>query len=186
MTNLLPKTAKDEARGEYRARVAIIALILLFVIFISGIFLLLPSYFFSSQSARNATAHIQYEQDLLLATKGGDTRRATIEDINKKLSLLLRAFTIPLSAREITDAVVARIPPSVRVHGIFFLASAGGGSLTLTGVAGDRNSLSVFIKSLDADPLFSSVEIPISNFVEDKDIEFSIKLSITPHIAKKS
>lgn len=185
MANLLPKTAKDSARGEYRARVGIVALSLSLVVFLSGVFLLSPSYFFSRQNARNATAHIQYEQDLLLATKGGDTRRATIDDINKKLSLLLRAFSSPLSAREVVDTVIAHKPSSVRVGGIFFLSSPGASTLTLTGVASDRNSLSTFIKSLDSDPLFSSVEIPISNFVEDKDIDFSIKLAIAPRPVKK-
>lgn len=50
--------------------------------------------------------------------------------------------------------------------------------IAIAGVALTRESLSEFRDNLEAHPFFESVELPISNLVKDRDITFSMIVSV--------
>ena len=45
-------------------------------------------------------------------------------------------------------------------------------------MAKDREVLRGFVKALEEEPYFERVEIPVSNFVKDRDIEFSLEIGV--------
>lgn len=49
-------------------------------------------------------------------------------------------------------------------------------TIIVTGRADSREALSVFQKTLEADPRFTSATLPLSNLAKDRDIPFSITL----------
>ncbi len=51
-------------------------------------------------------------------------------------------------------------------------------SISLTGKVGQRQELLKLKSSLEAEPLFSEVDFPPSNWVKDKDINFFIKIKL--------
>ena len=51
--------------------------------------------------------------------------------------------------------------------------------VNITGTATDRQSLASFRDRMLAHPLISEVNLPISNLATDKDIQFSITVTMT-------
>ena len=57
----------------------------------------------------------------------------------------------------------------------FAKASEGKRYADINGISKDRATLLAFVRALERSGLFEKVEVPISNFAEDTDIEFSIR-----------
>ena len=51
--------------------------------------------------------------------------------------------------------------------------------LNIDGVSGNRETLRDFVKTLESSGKFETVDIPVSNYAKDKDLVFSIKLTIS-------
>ena len=51
--------------------------------------------------------------------------------------------------------------------------------ITLVGTGATRESLVFFVKKLEESKFFEKVDLPISNFTRDRDINFSINLTVS-------
>lgn len=179
MFNLLPEQEKKEILTEYRIRRLIIASIFLLVLGFIAVISLLPSYLLSSAKVvegKDSVAAI--ERSSIVAEE--PALQSSLQVANVKLSALTPASANSLAS--VLDAIGAARSEHIRLNGILFTRGAPGAgvatdTIQLSGVAKDRDSLSAFEDALKANPLFTSVDLPVSNFAKDQNEDFSLSLT---------
>jgi hypothetical protein len=175
MINLIPPTAKKSITVEYWLRVVSVWALLFAFAIGCVVFVLLPAYvlistqvtayteFANTASAKMATYEnvssglIQASQEAKTAIEGTSYRPIS-EYVQSIEQLEDETITI-------TNITVART-----VDGI--------SPIQLTGVAVDRQSLAAFRDRLLAERHITTVDLPIANLAKDKDILFSITVTI--------
>ena len=176
MFNLLPKSEKNTIRREYRMRLAIVVLWLSFATFLIASFLLLPSFVLSSAKEKAAVHRF--------ATLSAEVERASgakLRDLLADIQSRLRFFSRKAPAarwHELLTQLVSLKTNTVSLTAISFTGGESGTRLvTIAGTARDRTGLRAFAKSLERVSSFEKIDVPISNYAKDTDIEFSIHIT---------
>ena len=178
MINLLPQTEKRSIRHAYHLRVVALAFFFLGLVIMFANIMLVPSYLLSAAKERVLSDKLS---DLKKSSSVGSdkTLTATIADINGKLGVLAGAqqqFSISGSG---IDAILAKKTPEITLSQIAFAKNAAGANeFSIAGIAADRASLLAFVKSLQSDASFNGVDLPVSSFVKENDIDFSLEFTI--------
>ncbi|OHA20900.1 MAG: hypothetical protein A2849_01980 [Candidatus Taylorbacteria bacterium RIFCSPHIGHO2_01_FULL_51_15] len=174
MFNLLPKAEKIAIRREYRVRLVIIILWSLFVTCSIASILLLPSYLLSSQ--KEEAAEKRFETLLANAQRtSGEDPSALLSDAKSRLELLSHKAP-DVFLHDVVVQTASLKTERISLTGISFSdAGEKGRQIGVTGVAKDRSALLTYVKALEHSGLFKSVEVPISNFAKDVDIDFSLR-----------
>ena len=172
MFHLLPEKEKKALEAEYHYRLSLVLLIFILGTLVAGSVFLLPSYLLSERklsdiSFRNdqVKKEIQAKTDPevsdfltslksnLAALKPGET--------NPKFSILMK---------EITD----KKPSGISINDIQW----DNKTLVAGGIAGDRETLLGFSRDLQSVSDFSKVDLPISDFAKNKDIDFTLTITL--------
>lgn len=176
MFNLLPKAEKEAIRRAYRIRLAIVILWLSFATLIVASALLLPSFLLSSQKEKAAEQRFK--------TLSKSVARGNVSDLNTLLSdaqsrLQLLSHNAPeVFLYEMLMRVVPVKGGAVSLSGISFTTVEGKSRhIDITGVAKNRAALLAYVRALERLGLFEKVDVPISNFAKDADINFSLRAS---------
>jgi hypothetical protein len=175
MINLIPPSFKRSVAIEYWTRVLSVGLFILSGILIASILLLLPVYVrINSQidtfeTAANEALERVSQHDLSSATlvKTGTKARLLLELRNDtKFSSIITL----LQGMENSQVYIESIDLT-RVD-------KGTGPIQLTGKALTRQSLADFRTALLARPEIDTVLLPISNLAQDRDISFSVTVTM--------
>jgi len=176
MINLLPLEEKKKVRGEYIARLAITTLHFLFATLLIIIVFIISFYI-------SLTAAQQANRDRLNMLASGVSPSVEgfdqiIEGTNKKLHILQGDN----KDQHIYDRVFGTIishKGDIRITGLVYeKGKDGSATVRLTGISPDRESLLAFTKVLEQESPFTSVEVPVSNFVKERNIEFSMEIAL--------
>ncbi len=173
MINLLPTAYKKTLRGLYRLRLINTALVLFFLIVIAGGVLLVPSYILSSVRERNLSDKL----DDLRNSKNSEATKAisaTIADINKKIFLFAIEKPRPSISDEVLAPIFTKQPEGVRLTSLSYETAEKNMTVRIGGVASTRETLELFKKNLETYSRFSKVDLPLSDLVKNKDVEFTI------------
>ena len=140
-----------------------------------GVLGLLPAYLLSEARLNSLRDQYTFLQ-ASVASLTSDTSATPLTSLKRKLDVLSKEKN---DAR-LTDAVLSVL--SYRGEGVVLTSFDYGttgvtSSLKLRGVAKDRESLLSFERALRQDGRFEKVELPVSNLVREKDIEFDLTLS---------
>lgn len=174
MFKLLPDEAKIKISKEYASRRAAMFLMAFIAVLVIGLVGLLPTFILSSikkselNSTVNALANTQN-------AKNSKVSEQWLADINQKLQILSPALDNVRPVEFIAKAIEEKIP-GIILTGFQWLADKDGNSLTLSGIAKNRETLLNFQNSLNSSENFSNVALPVSNLAKDKNISFQIKL----------
>lgn len=145
--------------------------------FLMALFALLPSYFMSSVGENFASAKLESLKNLPVSVPDKETMGA-IKDINMKISLIENAEKNNFSILDkVVDEIISRKMPDIKITDINYEKKDGVKNIKLNGVAPNRERLLLFRQMLEADPDFSSVDLPISNFVKGENINFDLNLT---------
>lgn len=178
MANLLPLTEKKNIRREYRARIGIVFLLLLSTLIIIATISLIPLYISSSYKLNDILAQIEDEKQNSFREDDKQDPIKITQDANAKLLVLRKKDSIlPLSS-ELTTIIVGYKPSDVKIDAILYDRGLSDGKITLNGIARNRETLLSFLKSLERESMFKKVNLPISSFVKETDIKFSIRITI--------
>lgn len=176
MFNLLPKTEKETIRREYRVRLAVVCLWLSFAVFIAASILLFPSFLLSSDKEKTAQEHFETLSKSVGRSNAAELD-ATLRDAKSRLALLSRASP-KMFLHELLTLIVSIKTDRISLTRFAFVSPAEGKrEVDIVGVGKDRAALTAFIKALERTGLFEKVEVPISNFAKDTDIDFSVRAS---------
>lgn len=177
MFNLLPDNLRKIIVKEYSLRRAIVILFFIIFIQISFMVFLMPTWLISTYK----------EEDVVL--RGADMNgrlsnlniASTTDDIkslNNKVSVIQTYLDYPGFNKYLTF-ILSKQTKSILIKNIAY-SNADSKSVTISvdGTAATREVLRNFVKSLQTSESFKSVDIPISNYAKEKDLVFTIKITV--------
>jgi len=177
MVNLLSIQEKKYLQWEYRCRLFVLVLKGIFVLAAIFIILLLPTRARLMFSERADDKRIE----VLGAGQASSLERevrASVLDINQKLSI----FTFKpewVFSQEVLDPILNNLGSNIQLKSVFLERSPTGVVAKLRGWAADREKLLEFRRRLETVSGFAQVDLPISNFVKGRDIEFSLDILLS-------
>lgn len=198
MINLLPLSDKEMQHKERRARVVTTFLALFIVVEVISAVLLFAPFLLASAKEKL----VEQELSLLeqkIAREGGESYAEIVKSTNERL-----AYFFANDERARPDSVymaqiMETIPPGVSVTDFSFkdiaVKDSGekkdkdkeavvetkqplGRDVSIGGVASNRTALLAFVDALKAQSSISEVVLPVSNFTQSSDIDFTISLVI--------
>jgi len=159
-------------------RLSVVAVFLFIILLIISIVLLSPSFILSSFKYDSATKQLETEKKKISDAVEGVDPIKIAKEVNAQLEILEQdGYLTPLSY-DVFTIIVKHKPDSVKIKSMFYDRGQKNGSISIGGVSKDRKTLLSFLQSLESEDIFTSVELPISSFVEGEDINFSIRITI--------
>lgn len=172
MVNLLPQEDKNHVRRQYLLRVAVIGLVLLSIATAIGIILLSPSYLLSEVREKSALQQTKLlEQSIAFQRKSG--AQAEVSATKDRIRIL-RAGKVEVYVEEILNAALASRPDGVALTSFFYDSKKDPATLTVRGIAVSRESIIELVENLEAQALFTTAKLPVSDLAKDTDIPFTI------------
>lgn len=175
MINLIPPSAQVQVTKEYWIRVVSVWLFLVGTAIFLVTILNIPSY---------VLVHNQLDTYLLEFTNAATNK----DSFTAAEASIVRTNTIAMLLAKPQDGisfteVVSELEKSKSTGIIIFDFAITKvkdviATITITGQADSRESLSLFRDTLDANPSFGKVTLPLSSLAKDKEIPFTI--TITP------
>ena len=173
MYHLLPPEDKKSLARDYQFRRVFAALSLFAA---AGAILLIamtPSYFRVSESREAAAA------DLAAASAKNDPAAENSLSGEISADAAEAALLSPGTSLTVFDAfekAVADKPADIHISGLFY-GTGSAGTIRITGKADTREALLRYDDTLRGEAIFSKVDLPISSFASNRDIDFTIAAS---------
>lgn len=178
MFNILPPQQRKYLTREYSVRliVVLLAIISLAAIFLFGS--LFPAYFLSISKEQTEERALEEAKKVSAAEKVDP--HTSFPEL-KQLADAANAATAGTTTRDIVSAVVAQKGSDIKITGFDIgPIGEGGRPLTVVGIAANRESIQSFKKRLESNKVFKKVVVPLSNFQKNKDIQFTINITVAP------
>lgn len=182
MLNLLPEEQKKKVTQEYSKRIWIVLCFgVIAVVAVSATFLI-PVYVMAYGTYADFLNQ-KKELDSRIAASERDTSAESVRDISGAIRIL-KQYNVATPPTKLIESVVKNRAPGVRIVHISYTPSQNDPvAIDISGRATTRTALVNFSDKLKANPDFSSVSIPISNFAKEKNIDFTAKLIVAPEKA---
>ncbi len=175
MINLLPEENKNKLRTEYRARLVVILSSLFFASIIVVIVFQILFYVSIVSMERSLLNKLSIYTDNFVDIEG--KLNDDIRGINKKLSILEKTDGVKSIQGNVFSVIVKDIG-DVKIVGLSYEKNkAGIQKVHISGKSPNRESIVKFVSLLNTEG-FSEVNSPVSNFVKNKNIEFSVEIII--------
>jgi hypothetical protein len=175
MTNLIPPSAKKAIKREYWVRVLTVWFLLCAGALLLGIFVLVPSYVLISsqvavysQSAQQAAEKVVTYDNVSVGLVRASEQAAIIFEGKDTIALsqyVQRLTSLQNQNVRLTDVTINKTKNVVD-------------PIQLAGEASSRQALAAFRDRLLAEPYITAVDLPLSNLAQDRDIIFSLTVSI--------
>jgi len=176
MFNLLPDILKEELKAEYKRRRLIVALILFLFLELSFLVFIFPTWLISRSKEREISSDIELVNGTL-TSKDASPITSVITGMNMKLNFIDSTMQYP-GVLPFIDVILSNKILSIRINEIFYtLDDQSAATITLAGVSSTREALVSFVKKLEDSGSFQAVNLPVSNFRKDKNIDFSISMT---------
>ncbi|MBI5138894.1 MAG: hypothetical protein HZA95_03810 [Candidatus Vogelbacteria bacterium] len=185
MINLLPILIRKELHTVYSNRTLVVALLAASFLLVLMMIMLVPSYF---MLMLNGAFGLE-SQTVPDTSFNTNKKEALTNDINRKVNLLLEGIkmksVLPTEAISLTINAKSKMAlgeSSVQIFGFEYSSAKDSKaavksvetSIKITGNAKDRGSLKEFVSNIESDPAVKSVDVPVNNFLPDKNLLFSI------------
>jgi hypothetical protein len=177
MLNLLPQEQKNLLKKEYSNRRIVVWLGLIMCVLVISLILLAPSYFLTRMKAEQVRTELENTKRSLDAEMPPAEIVAELEAAVRHAEAL-KPLVKQQSLYELLQIFESK-PNTIRITGLSFRGGTNGKSIIeLKGKAVDRESLTGFGRALEGRAEFETVDLPVSNFVKEKDIEFSMIVTL--------
>jgi len=177
MSNLLPIETKNSIKKEYNLRIAAAVLFFIAAILFISVAWLIPVYILSV----NKYDVTQKELELIQAealTIQPDNPKEVIDDINRRLEILDGGVFAEKYTYDIIVDTLSKKNKGIKINRIFYDKSGTQIKVLLKGEALKRENLSSFVSEIEKNELYSKVDLPISNFVKEINLDFSLTIYI--------
>lgn len=170
MIRFLPEKNKKEIKFEYFSRIFVFGMIFMFLIGIFSVFTIFPSFI------------ISYYRDISIEAQSQDVKKDIIDvseqeknvDKANVLSSYIMGLKVDTPSVEIERIVKEKT--NTKITEITYQNSKEGYRYVVKGIASTREDLLLFVKKLKIIKDFSSVSLPVSDYVKSSDIDFSITI----------
>ena len=176
MANLIPPDAKKVVRKEYWYRTLSVWLFLISLPLLVFSTLLVPTYILFSSQIRALLLEEQYMQ--MNNSEMYKSAVSTIQEANM-VAQQLEDTQDTLPSSEILNAIEAAQSSTISLSRFTYQRSGNTiHTIMLGGTATDRASLASFKEVLERNPLFVQAEVPVSDLAKDRDLPFTIEISV--------
>lgn len=180
LTNLLPQERQKLLSRDYILRAGAAASVLATILVLSSAVLLVPTYVFLSGNADAKKAELaRIESALSSSEEAALSERLAVLSANAaSLASLSNARAVSALIREILS-----IPrPGISLSSISTAPSGENGSETviISGTSATRDSLRGYQLALEGAPFARSASLPVSAYAKDRDIAFTITVTLAP------
>ncbi len=175
MANLLPQKGKRAVTVEYWTRVAVVWMFLLSGALLAVAILMVPTYVLitAQYEALSVRFNSMREQQETFAAFEKEVEAANT------LARYVDQNDRTRSASALVDEIEAMSGETILItHYSFSQTESAIESVTIGGVAADRAALAAFRDALASDERFASAVLPISTLAADRDVPFSIVLTL--------
>lgn len=177
MINLLPAAYKKSLEREYMLRVFTVLLMLFGVTGGIALIFVIPAYINATLKEQTLTLQLETLKKSQVIDKN-DSLNQIIQDINKKLKIFPDSDTKSPISKSIINSIVADKGTGIVISQINYSKTQDGVTMVnIIGSAKDRDTLLAFQKVLEGEPQFKNITVPISNFIKESNLEFSITFS---------
>lgn len=175
MFNLLPDSLKDQIKSDYKLRRLTVFLIILISVQTIVFILLVPSWLISYYKENALIFRLEKTSHSELSYDANEIKNK-IKVINNEVNLLNTALEYP-KLSPLIDYILTKRNPSIKLESFTY---NGGKTWTLTvqGISATRESLVAMVDNLKQSGLFKNVDLPVSNLAKNKNIDFSITMTI--------
>ncbi|MDO8500140.1 MAG: hypothetical protein Q7S66_05840 [bacterium] len=175
--NLLPKQQKENLDYEiYRRMAGFFGFWFSTVVFVFGI-LILPAFFFVSFQQSDAERTVALEEEAVKASRVSEIENK-INSINGFLSAIISREEKKRVVSEFYGNILSKAPSGVSVSIVKYEPSKN--RATVAGEALTRSNLIKFIDLLKADKNIKSVSSPVSNIIQEENVNFKLSIEIQP------
>lgn len=175
MINLIPPVAKRNVKREYWLRVLVVWLFLFDFCILVAALLTTPSFVLVQgqlaafeQQMQSAAAEASEQQALSDTIRHANEQAGTVlavSSVDAITPYLERIEAIRTPAIQLTNLAVQRTETAVS-------------SITVSGVAQTRQSLTGFSNALVADELFTAADVPLANLAANENLGFTIDIIV--------
>lgn len=180
MTNLLPPSSLRSVTTEYRIRLVATMLFMLAAGLSIALILLIPSYLIASHRKNVVAENLAVlDRDTEASAREKSELEKVLRDADAILAILAGKRELLLPSVRVIERTVSRKTPSIKLQKIFYDAHENGGTLSLRGIAANRQALVSFADALKRDSGFFDVNLPVSNLVKEREADFTIMLKLS-------
>lgn len=174
--NLLPQKEKMENQRDYFYRFSAGLVGAALVSLLLGGFALLPPYILIQAKQAELKTELNSFDNSQNAS-GSEEVYKLLETANQRVNFLSLYSDLFLTTA--VKEILARRPAGVVITSLAYhpQENANGRSVavvSLKGVASRREVIMEFVKNLQTEPTFVGINVPVSSFAKDRDIEFSL------------
>src|SRR3989344_1685947 len=174
MFKLLTEEERKKMEYEYTLRRGIVILAALIAVVIIGMIGLFPSYVISSAQQREVEEFIGPEN--VEVKKDYSSLNYWLEGMKFRLSALEPNLDKDRASAFFEEVLKEKVS-GIKINVLVWAKLEKKTTVSISGVALDRQSLLAFENRLNTSGKFSSVTLPVSNLAKDRNIAFQIKLS---------
>lgn len=175
MINLLPPVAKKTIHKEYRLRLGIVLLWVLFVLEVSAFALYVPSYFILNTITN--TLENELAQKKMLAPSANDQIPAQLATIKKELALLKPSDDIQdIPPSRLIGDLLANKPRGIEFSAIAYAEMNGVIAVQFSGTATTREEMLALQKTLKT-PMVDSIKFGSSFITKKSPIDFTVTVT---------
>lgn len=181
MINLIPSKEKKEIAWGFYYRLMVLLFVITGVSFLVILVAILPSYFISSVKVNLVKAKLEMQKNEPVPLPQEQTL-ATIKDVNSKLTLVEKTESNKfIISQKVINAVLVKKVPGIQITDISYENSTPNSytsskKISVEGIATSRSVLLMFRQALEDDATFKNVNLPISNFIKESNIQFYLSL----------
>lgn len=177
MINLIPNQEKKKKVKDFYFRLTVVSIFVLGFCFLVASVALVPSYFLSAVKKNLADTKLETQTSQPLPLL--DQKSAQIlENLNNKLEIIdgAQKNKYLISEKVVSEILLNKMTDIKIINIVYETDGAKNKKISIRGIAPSRERLLLFRKSLEDDPAFAKVDLPISNFVKGSDIQFYLSL----------
>jgi hypothetical protein len=177
MTNLLPEERRKKIERERWVRMTSVGTVFFLTLILLSIVSLVPSLLLSKSKGEDAERQVGLVQEFIrLQEEGGITQE--VENIQNQLALLENELNEAAAARSIIS-LSEEISSGVILESIRFeRLDNKKAHIVVSGFAQTRDDLLLFAKSVEQEPAFVGIDLPVSNLAKSTDISFLFTVNV--------
>jgi type IV pilus assembly protein PilM len=187
VVNILPQEEKRILRRNYWARYFSVFSGWVALVGVVSIFLLIPSYFMSESQEKLVESKLE-AFNIENPNPINSNIEKIISDINAKLDLIVKAEPPYKVSEKVLNNILESRTAGITYSQILFNKKMTKASKTspskeiavleIRGVATNRDTLRNFKTSLDSNPNFAEVVLPVSSFLGKENLDFTISITM--------
>lgn len=180
MSNLLQQTEKRAIVRMYRKRFIGVAFLALSALLVAACLLTLPSFLFLKSHELVLVA----KRDTLAGYETSTIAKSlttAVTDVNTRLAVFPASETASPLIADFMNPVLLAKNNSIHLVGFSYVPSTkpGKAEVKITGTADSRVALLAFTDRLKKVGSFEGVNVPITNFIKDSNVPFTISATVS-------